>query len=99
MSSDYYTLDAGGEPIPCPDFQRYAEWFETAERHIGNDKRDGVHVSTVFLGMDHGYGDEEGPVLWETMIFGGPHNEYQERYTSRLAALAGHQRALALAFP
>jgi hypothetical protein len=30
------------------------------------------------------------------MIFGGPHDGYQDRYTSRQEALEGHQKALAL---
>ena len=66
---------------------------------------DDVRVSTVFLCMDHGrLFDDDGqpienpvPVLWETMIFGGEHDQYQERYTSHEDALAGHQRALDLA--
>lgn len=35
-------------------------------------------VSTVFLGIDHGY-LERKPLLFETMIFGGAHDQYQER--------------------
>jgi hypothetical protein len=36
-----------------------------------------------------------GPrVLWETMIFGLDDDSYQERYTSREAALEGHARAV-----
>jgi hypothetical protein len=48
-----------------------------------------VSVSTVFLGIDHGFRCDRGlPVLWETMIFGGPHDGYQNRYTSRTDALS-----------
>lgn len=55
-----------------------------------------VCISTVFLGIDHSWGDDEKPVLWETMIFGGKHDDYQERYTSVEAALAGHNLACQL---
>ena len=55
-----------------------------------------VKVSTVFLSMDHAWIGEPGPVLWETMVFGGEHDGYQERYTSYEDALAGHQRAFNL---
>ena len=61
------------------------------------DEIGGVKVSTVFLGLDHRFSDslEDGPpVLWETMIFGGAHDEHQERYTSRADAIAGHARAV-----
>ena len=57
----------------------------------------GVTVSTVFLGLDHSFVPGSAPVLWETMIFGGDDDGYQERYTSRAAAVAGHTRAEAIA--
>jgi hypothetical protein len=61
-----------------------------------NDK--GVTVSTTFLGIDHGFGFGDGPpVLFETMIFGGPHNDYQERYCSWAEAELGHALACELA--
>lgn len=53
-----------------------------------------VEVSTVFLVLDHGYSPGP-PVLWETLIFGGPDNGYAERYTSEDSARAGHELILA----
>lgn len=50
---------------------------------------DEVRISTVFLVIDHGLGNV--PILWETMVFGGPLDMEQERYASREAALEGHQ--------
>ena len=52
-----------------------------------------LRVSTVFLGIDHGF--DGYPVLYETLVFGGL-DEYGERYTTRLEAVAGHARAVAL---
>jgi hypothetical protein len=54
-----------------------------------------VFISTVFLEIDHAW-NSDTPVLWETMIFGGKHDGYQERYTSVEDALKGHQTALNL---
>lgn len=51
-------------------------------RRSGTDLPGAVRVSTVFLGLDH-FGRVGEPVLWETMIFGGAHDGYQARYTSR----------------
>ncbi len=51
-----------------------------------------VRVSTVFLGIDHQYGEGK-PILWETMIFGGEHDEYQQRYHSEKDARIGHLAA------
>ena len=58
---------------------------------------DDIFVSTVFLGLDHAWPkDDVTPMLWETMIFGGEHDQYQDRYTSVEDALEGHQTALTL---
>ncbi len=71
-------------------------------RHIGRTLVNGVVVSTVFLGLDHNFSDVGPPVLWETMIYRealeGEHDrswlDYQERYTSKADAIAGHTRAV-----
>lgn len=55
-------------------------------------------VSTVFLGLDHGFplsiepGAREGyePVLFESMIFGGPLDGEQARYRTWDEAARGH---------
>lgn len=73
----------------------WAHWFETADRHVARDKIGRVSVSTVFLGLDHSFGGGT-PILWETMIFGGEHDGYQERYSSRADALRGHASAVTL---
>lgn len=91
LRSSYYVPDENGNPVPASMLE-WAKWFETHDRHIANDTIDGVQISTVFLGLDHSWSGGK-PVLWETMIFGGEHNEYQQRYTSREDALKGHEIA------
>jgi len=54
-----------------------------------------TRISTVFLGLDHGWG-EGPPVLFETMIFGGPEDGYQERYCTWDEAKEGHRKAVKL---
>jgi hypothetical protein len=52
-------------------------------------------ISTVFLSMDHGLAGLIGdgtPVLFETMVFGGEHDDYQERYHTYDEAEEGHKR-------
>ena len=63
--------------------------------HIALDTIDGVTVSTVFLPFDHGFGEGK-PVLFETMVFGGAHDQYQLRYTSMKDALDGHAETVKL---
>jgi hypothetical protein len=55
-----------------------------------NDK---CTVSTVFVGLDHNW-EGGDPILFETMIFGGPLDQYQERYSTWDQAERGHQEAV-----
>lgn len=97
-----YILDEHGEP-KAADLMEWAAWFEAADRRVAFDRLfdgtdDPVEVSTVFLGVDHRFGDGKGePILWETMIFGGPHDGFTGRYSSRADAVDGHARAVEMA--
>ena len=54
---------------------------------------DGKWISTVWLGMDHSFGDDAVPVIFETMVFPkhGNWNELEsDRYTDIEDAKAGH---------
>jgi hypothetical protein len=92
---DKYIIDAKGHPVLCDDVLTWCRWFEanSEARRVGLDERDDVMVSTVFIGLDHAFVPGP-PVLWETMIFGGEHDGYQERYTSRESAERGHAKAV-----
>lgn len=57
------------------------------------DTFDEVSVSTVFLGWDHSFGSET-PILFETMVFGGIHSDYQRRYTTYEDAEVGHKETI-----
>ena len=52
-----------------------------------------IVVSTVFLGLDHGWGDGP-PVLFETLVF--PDTKRMDRYCTWDEAVAGHERIVAL---
>jgi len=95
MNIRNWILDHNGEPLEEPDVVKWGRWFESNNRTLALDTRKGVQVSTVFLGIDHNFNEGE-PILWETMIFGGTHDQYQARYATREEALAGHKRALAM---
>jgi hypothetical protein len=85
-----------GEVKSVTDIFVWAAWFEKAdkfeERRVAFSTIGTVKVSTVFLGLDHGFGMTEEPVLWETMVFGGYYDQTCERYTSKAAAQEGHER-------
>lgn len=84
-----YILDADGNPVPCPDLMTWGRWMQTADRHVALTRFEGVRISTVFLGLDHSW-DDGPPVLFESMVFGGPLDGEMRRYTSRADADAGH---------
>lgn len=94
-----YILNGEGNPVPEPDLLRWAEWFESsgARRVAFTQVSDEVKVSTVFLGLDHNFGMQGPPVLWETMIFGGKHDTEMWRYSSKEDALVGHDFAVHVA--
>jgi len=95
MRNGRYILDEQGNPVEEPELLKWAEWFEnSANRRVALTFVENKRISTVFLGLDHSFSNapDAVPVLWETMVFGGEHDEYQERYTSKDAALEGHWR-------
>lgn len=97
----HYMLNEQGEVVEC-DFLTWAKWFENVEsRVVKATKRGDTKVSTIFLGLDHSFGDGP-PILWETMVFQGKHwNELlardcstdvdQERHATLEEALACHK--------
>jgi len=83
-------------------FENREPWISLAEKELKkmqefmpNWKTDTelIRVSTVFLGLDHQY-FAGPPILFETMIFHGPLNEYQERYETWDEASKGHDIAV-----
>lgn len=93
----FYLLDKDKKPYGVT-LEESLKLYEDFDMKITQQDRinDEIRVSTVFLGFNHAPLGSGTPILWETMIFGGQHSEYQERYTSHEDALAGHQRALEL---
>lgn len=88
---DKYVLDDQGVPQPEANLDRWAKWFESADRVVGKTQLGSVGVSTVFLGLDHSFGSGP-PLLYETMVFGGTLDGEMERYGTRAEALGGHER-------
>lgn len=96
--ADYYLLE-GKTPVKVADCLTWATSPKnTAEtRRVNLTKLDDeVTISTVFLGLDHSWGGGP-PLLFETMIFGGPHSDYQERYSTWDEAEEGHMKAVKIA--
>lgn len=98
----YWVLDDGHNAVPAATLMQYAEMFKDVggrtvdytEFHVAG-QAEPVCVSTVFLGIDHGFGFSERPVLFETMVFGGLFDQEQWRYCTWDEAAAGHKAVVA----
>lgn len=88
MTDKYILVDKKLKPA---SLEEWAKWFETTDRHIGNDHIGDVKISTVFLGLDHSFGGDK-PLLFESMIFGGERDQDQFRYSTYEEAEAGHKK-------
>lgn len=82
-----------------PDILIWGKWLEEyGNKNLHNDTSDTHRVSTVFLGIDHAFGDSNTPILFETMVFAvrdGKTNWSDldmERYTTAEEAAEGHKR-------
>lgn len=60
------------------------------ERRLAHTQINDVTVSTVFLTIDHGHGMSGTPILFETMVFGGVHDQLCVRYATYYEAMEGH---------
>lgn len=91
-----YILDANGNPVPA-DLDTWAKWYETnrESRRVALDEFDNIRVSTVFLALNHNWGDGP-PLLFETMVFGGKMDEYMRRYSTRKEAENGHKEVVSM---
>lgn len=86
-----YRLE-GHRPVPCDD-KRLVEAGIGAR--VALTPIDGIQVSTVFLGLDHSMHLSGPPILFETLIIGGPLDGEQRRYATWDEAERGHAEAVA----
>lgn len=98
MRPSYYILE-GQTPVPA-DLITWAKWFENHNNRVVAKTSVGEYdISTVFLGMDHQFG-EGRPLLFETMIFGFDEDhelyDYQTRCSTWQMAEKQHKEAVNL---
>lgn len=92
--NDKYILD-GHTPVVEPNLIKWANWMGTADRAVAKTNIGEVRVSTVFLGLDHGFGGGK-PLLFETMVFNGVMDGYMRRYSNWQDSEKGHQEIVKL---
>lgn len=92
----YFNLDENNNVVECEQ-KDWCDLCETKDgqerRRVGWDEVNGYEVSTVFLGLDHGFTGR--PLLFETMIFGkGDEDGYQIRCSTWDEAVEMHKEAI-----
>lgn len=87
-------FDWFGQPITL---EGYVALVSRSNHQVAKTDDGEVAVSTVWLGVDHQYGDGP-PLIFETMVIGGEHAGYMQRYPSLKEARAGHELVAAMVF-
>lgn len=93
---NWYVLNKKHEIVKTDDMEIVDDFFMSVDKCcVAKNIIGGVKISTVFSGIAHNSG-EVPPVLFETMIFGGKHDNEQWRYTTWDLAVEGHKKAVEL---
>ena len=88
--SDRYILN-GHDAVEEPDLIKWAQWFQIANRTVRKEPVGNVDVYTMFLGLDYSFGGGK-PLLFETMVFGGPLDQECDRCSTWEAAEQMHEK-------
>ena len=103
MTLRYYILEGRKAVLVAtddsPDYMTWAKWFEKADRQVALDRLPLATVSTVFLGLDHGWFGKGPPLIFETMVFAhpaldGPMKDFQGRTSTWEQAEAMHAEVM-----
>lgn len=89
-----YILDKDNHPVLTDDVKVFGECFKNNDkRRVGLDETNGYMISTIFLGLDHGYGSN-GPILFETLIkdLSTGEQDVVQRYHTWNEAKRGHAK-------
>lgn len=85
----------GKKAVPITDARDWASAYDRKNRMVAQTELGEYWVSTVFLGLNHQFGDGP-PLIFETMVF--PQDSYSElrcdRYSTWKQAEAGHAEAI-----
>lgn len=97
MKIKHHILDDDNHVVEV-SLMEWAMWVETTpigRRCVGHTQvTSQIEVSTVFVMIDMNFYGRGPPILFETMIFGGPLHHYTWRYSSWDDADVGHKMAV-----
>lgn len=81
------------------NYQEYIDW-QMKRGNLGPVRvgfaniKDGVDVSTVFLGLNHQHDPDGSPLVFETMVMGGVRDGWMDRYSTWAQAAKGHAKTV-----
>lgn len=94
IGGGYYILK-GHEPVLVHSVEEWAKAYDSDDRFVAKTEILGARISTVFLGLDHQFG-EGPPLIFETMVF--PSDSFADTLCERCStwddAEAQHRRAV-----
>lgn len=85
-------FDKSGKKIPFIKWGRLLEDDEYKRVALTQIDQES-YISTVWLGFNHNFMRFGPPIIFESMVFGGPFDGYQNRYTTENFAREGHKEA------
>ena len=80
----------------CENFEEWSRLFGIDDRHVAQTIIGTTLVSTVFIGIDHSFG-QGPPLLFETLTFykNGSNGDICQRYSTWEEAERGHAQVCA----
>lgn len=93
-----HSIELGPEIEDTAAFAEYAKWLYGKDdegkfnKVVARTEIGDTLVSTVFLGLDHNHADTGPPLLFETLVMGGPNDQDMYRYRTWDKAIEGHER-------
>lgn len=90
----YFLYDKTGLTFSTENIARWSKFMEEHRTVARTVFPSGEEVSTVFLGvnMQMSVTPESDPLAFETMVFGGPFDEYTQRCRTYADALDQHRQ-------
>lgn len=88
----YFILDKDNNVVVA-DLMSASHWMEDNQdrRRVASTVLSDCHVSTVFLCINHQWDRNGPPLVFETMVFGGPSDGEYRRYATWDEAVKGHE--------
>ena len=82
--------DREGKPLELLDWA--AKFEDPAYMLVVETRLASARITTIWIGLDHRFGDDGPPLIFETTVRGGPLDGERERYATEAEAEAGHER-------